>query len=134
MPPVVPHPELDALVTKLAAKRQSDGKLAGIDPILIITILTWVIPMLIKCFRPDSAEQLQKYVTKRYNPHTNRYDKRLLKGVVRQIRTEARTTRDANGYPVRLTWDEGVEMAELVLDRAMNGDLAELDGVIREND
>lgn len=99
----------------IVANAENKPKLGFINPEILILILEFLGPLLENCFSPDSADQVQEYIWKRYDSENNQgryggYKKSLVKRVTRNTKVAARK---AN---TRLTWAESRELAVATLD------------------
>lgn len=86
----------------------------SLDPTLIVTILTTLLPALFKCFQqtePDAAN-VAKYVEKHYNANAGEYRRGLLHRTIAQVHDAA----EKEGK--ELNDQQALEMAHAVLNRA----------------
>ena len=86
-----------------AAASRVDESEVGIDPITIITIITTVLPLLIKCFskndEPDEAET-RAAVVKANDRNPRQLERRTTQAVMRENRTLTRSQAKAIGQAI----------------------------------
>lgn len=117
-----------SLANHYVARREQSGRGEAIDIGMILGIAEILIPLVIKCFRPDDGPDAQRYVTARYDASDDSYKQRMVNRVARQAKKAARQKGE------RITKDQAQEIAVATLDQVRLGDAQELSLVIREHD
>lgn len=122
--------------TKAKAKQIAttidEGKV-GFPIAIIISIVTALLPEIIKCFIPSNPEQVKKYVTARYSAEEagefyKGYSSRLVKTMMNRAKVAAANLRPR----IRLEDGAAMEIAIKTLDDIRQGDPVAMTSVIDE--
>ncbi len=100
------------------------SQLLGIPSILIVQVVSALIPLFIKCFKPDDGDQVKQFLSARYKEGT------YINSVLTPAARRAKQAAEQNGG--LLAYKVAVEFAIATLDEARTMDTQELSVIIRE--
>lgn len=119
--------------SKLMAMQASDpgsplippSTIVGIPTALIITVITQVLPLLVKCFKPDDGAQAKQYLESRCSNGV--YTQNVMTPTARRMKQAAEKSGGLLAYKT------AVEFAQHALDETRMMDSTELSVMIQEN-
>lgn len=103
----------------IAAGLSSSPQMVGMDPITIITLVTTLLPALLKCLKPDTPEAVAKAVSSKWSA-AGGYRKPFLD----RVATEVMKTAKKQGQ--KLTKAQAREIAVATLDDARQAKTSEV--------
>lgn len=123
------------LITNQAAERiaQKSADKVGFAWMTLIPIIVELLPMIIKCFQPDNAEQAKAYLNKRYSAEDSGnkyggYKKQLVVDVARRAKRAAKRKGES------LSFEQAIVVAIDTLNEARESDSQTVGTCISEGD
>lgn len=111
------NPETIKAATRISERLQSE-KPVELDPVVILSLLTDLLPALMTCFgrsQNRSTEKMQEEIRKRYDEEKGQFDDDFVRKVAVQVQWRARAT----GVKTPINRDQAMRIATAVLTEAI---------------